>query len=294
MASIVQRLYERKLIDPPSFLTNNVHYETMMGSVAYGVSSDTSDVDVYGFCIPPKNMIFPHLAGEIPGFGAQKQRFEVYQQHHIEEANERKIYDLSIFSIVKYVSLCIDNNPNMIDSLFTPDFCVLHITEVGQMIRSAREFFLHKGCWHKFKGYAYSQLHKCKNKNPEGKRKETVEKYGFDIKFAYHVVRLIQEVEQIMSEGTLDLLRGREYLKAIRRGDVKLEDIEKWFSEKELSLEKLYHESHLPYKPDEQKIKKLLLDCFEHHYGSLDTAIRIEGRELDAIREIKEIVNKFS
>jgi hypothetical protein len=38
-----------------------------MGSVAYCVSSDTSDVDVYGWSIAPKDDLFPHLRGEVPG-----------------------------------------------------------------------------------------------------------------------------------------------------------------------------------------------------------------------------------
>lgn len=45
MTSKVQELHKKGLINPPSFLTTNVHYETMMGSVAYGVSSNESDVD---------------------------------------------------------------------------------------------------------------------------------------------------------------------------------------------------------------------------------------------------------
>jgi uncharacterized protein len=74
--SAVARLVQAKLISPPPFLLSNLHFETMMGSVAYGVSSDTSDVDIYGFCVPPKTYIFPHLAGDIDGFGRQKKRFE--------------------------------------------------------------------------------------------------------------------------------------------------------------------------------------------------------------------------
>ena len=69
MSSIVQRLSEKGLTHPESFIVSNTMYETIMGSVAYGVSSDTSDMDVTGFCIPHKDMIFPHLRGEIPGFG---------------------------------------------------------------------------------------------------------------------------------------------------------------------------------------------------------------------------------
>ena len=38
------------------------------------------------------------------------------------------------------------------------------------MIRDARRLFLHKGAWWKFKGYAYSQLHKMSGHVREGKR----------------------------------------------------------------------------------------------------------------------------
>ena len=89
--SVVKRLTDKGLIDPPAFVPGGTQYETMMGSVAYGVSSDTSDNDVYGFCMPPKDIIFPHLAGHIPGFSTQVQGFDQYQQHHINEKDCRKI-----------------------------------------------------------------------------------------------------------------------------------------------------------------------------------------------------------
>lgn len=69
MPSIVDRLTRKQLITPPSWLVSNVLYETIMGSVAFGVSTDTSDFDTVDFCVPPKDMIFPHLAGHIVGFG---------------------------------------------------------------------------------------------------------------------------------------------------------------------------------------------------------------------------------
>jgi hypothetical protein len=58
-----------------------------------------------------------------------------------------------------------DNNPNMIDSLFTPHDCVRHITKIGQMVRDSRKLFLHKGSWHKFRGYSYSNLAKLSTKH---------------------------------------------------------------------------------------------------------------------------------
>lgn len=294
--STVRKLKESGLISPPSFVPHNIHYETIMGSVAYGVSADTSDMDVYGFCVPPKDMIFPHLAGEILGFGRQINRFEQYQQHHILDksalAGAGRTYDITIYSIVKYFQLCMENNPNMIDSLFTPANCVLHITKLGNMVRENRRLFLHKGAWHKFKGYAYSQLHKMTTKDPIGQRKKIIETYGYDVKFAYHVVRLLNEVEQILIEGDIDLQRNREQLKSIRRGEWKESDIREYFAAKEKDLEKLYLESTLPYSPDEAKIKKLLLECLEEHYGNLSDAIITPDKATEALREIQNILEK--
>ncbi len=298
MPSTTAQLTQRGVIRPPHFLPANVMYETLMGSIAYGVSSDQSDHDIYGFCIPPKEEVFPHLNGEIPGFGEPKKRFEQFQQSHIDDPSAQGgkgiEYDLTIYSIVKYVSLCMECNPNMIDSLFTPQECVLHITQVGTMVREARHLFLHKGAWPKFKGYAYAQLHKMRGKKPIGKRIELRDEFGYDVKFAYHTVRLLGECEQILMDGTIDLRRDREHLKAIRRGELSENDIFQWASEKEKFLEGLYHSSKLPNHPDVATIRQLLLDCLEHHYGSLGACIVQVDPAVVALRDIRDILNRVS
>lgn len=165
---LLHRLNKLNLLNAPKFLYDNTMYATYMGSVAYGVSNLDSDVDIYGFCVPPKDNVFPHLSGEIPGFGTQLQRFDQFQQHHIKDKSASKEYDITIFSIVKYFQLCMENNPNMIDSLFVPRTCIVHSTQISEHVRENRKLFLHKGAYHKFKGYAYSQMHKMRIKEPEG------------------------------------------------------------------------------------------------------------------------------
>jgi len=295
MGSIIDSLASKQLVTPPGFLRANVQYEVLMGSVAYGVSTDTSDMDIYGFCIPPKNIVFPHLNGEIMGFGKQHERFEQWQQHHIKDVSAKKEYDFSIYSIVKYFQLCMQNNPNMIDSLFVPRRCILHSTAVGELVRENRKLFLHKGAWHKFKGYAYSQVHKMRIKNPEpgSTRYEMVQKYGYDLKFAYHVVRLLNEIEQILTEHDLDLERNREQLKAIRRGEWTQEQIIDYFETREKDLESLYTSSSLPHSPDEEKIKGLLLQCLEHHYGSLGDTIKTDVTINSVLDEMQAYIDKI-
>lgn len=356
MASIVKRVIDNKLVPPgssPAFLKENVHYEVIMGSYAYGLNNDESDTDIYGFCIPPKDQIFPHLAGEIPGFGTQVNRFEQWQIHHIKDEEKKKEYDLSIYNIVKYFDLCMGCNPNMIDSLFVPQRCVIHITPIGQLVRDNKKLFLHKKAWHTYKGYAYAQSKKMQAKHTEAvdlwefeeenklphnynsdnifdvyeehhsklfteshepttiairwkqliekyessdltKRLIDTRKYGYSTKFAYHIVRLLNEVQQILEEGDLDLERSREQLKSIRRGEWSREQILEHFSEREKQLEEVYNKSTIPYGPDESKIKALLLNCLEMHYGNLDNCLKTSDIKYDTLLlELQSLVDKY-
>lgn len=297
MGSKTQYLIQQGLLKAaPAFLETAVQYEVVMGSIAYGVAEDHSDMDVYGFAIPPRDWVFPHLRGEIPGFDEPGQSFDQIQQHHMLDPSalggRGREYDLTVYSIIKYFRLLMENNPNIIDTLFVPRNCVLYSTAVGEMVRENRHLFLHKGCWPKFKGYAYSQVHKMRTKNPEGGRKAIVDEFGYDVKFAYHVVRLLYEVEQILLEQDLDLARHREQLKAIRRGEWTQQQVEEFFVAKERQLETVYLESDLSPVVQVDAIKKLLLHCLEQHYGSLDQCLEQPDATIQALREIEVIAGK--
>ena len=294
--STLQHLAEKELVKPPRWLPANVMYETIMGSVAYGVSGDTSDMDVCGWAIPPKDDVFPHLRGAVAGFGTPRPRFEQFQAHHVVDPDalggSGRSHDVTIYSIVKFFRLAMENNPNIIDALFTPANCVLRCTAVGTLVRERRRLFLHKGCWPKFKGYAYAQLHKIATKRPVGGRAAIVAEHGYDVKFAYHVVRLLGEVEMILVEEDLDLQRDRERLKAIRRGEWSLERLQVWCAEKERQLERACAESRLRPVPDEEGLRRLLLECLEAHYGSLAGCVEDPDRAVAALRGIQHELDR--
>ena len=299
---ILQDLRKGGHICPPSFLIDNTHYLCTMGSHAYGIGSENSDIDIYGFCIPPKRIVFPHTVGVIQGFGNQGERFEQWQEHHIKD--EFNDYDITVYNIVKFFKLCMDNNPNMIDSLFVPENCMRHMTQVGKMVRDNRLKFLHKGSYHKFSGYAYSQKNKMMNRDVEKlklknedeltPREKSVLKYGYDTKFAYHTVRLLNESEQILTTKDLDLARDKELLKYIKDGGWSYDKICEYFDKKEKYLQNLYETSSLQHKPDEKEIKQLLMNCLEHHYGKLDNIIKIETKDdSNLLKDLIELVEKY-
>lgn len=292
MSSYIKMLEHH--INPPKWLPDNMMFEGVTGSVAYGVSTDTSDMDIIGFCIPPKEQLFPHLAGHISGFGTPPERFDLFQCHHIKHNN--KEYDIAIYSIVKFFQLIMENNPNMVDALFLPRNCVLHSTQIYEYLRSSRHMFLHKGCWPKFRGYAYSQLSKIRTKanssNPA--RQESIQLHGYDVKFAYHIVRLLLEVEQILTEQNLDLQRHSSILKSIRSGEWPLTRLEEWFDHKEKVLELTYSNSTLQAMPNEKKIKALLFECLEMHYGSLDAVIQVAPEMGNMVNELQLLIDKYT
>lgn len=290
---IVDELQTKGLIQPPKFLPDNTHYLTMMGSIVYGASTDASDRDVYGFCVPPKRVVFPHLDNVIQGFGRQIQKFEVWQQHHVKDGDTE--WDFAIYSIVKYFSLLMENNPNMLDSIYTPRNAVLHMTPLAQHVRDNKNIFVHKGCYGKFRGYAMSQMAKIRTKTAPSneKRAATVAAYGYDVKYAMHLVRLCLECEQLLETGEMHLDKDAALYRKIRAGEWSFEYLEEWFTSKEKHLEELLNTSSLPYSPDEDVIKKVLLECLEMHYGSLDQAIKIETPVEKLLAEMQSIIDKY-
>lgn len=292
---IIQRLKQQGVIHPPEwFDETSCHYVTIMGSEAYAVSSGSSDVDLYAFAVPPRDLVFPERYGDqITGFGNQVNPFSTWQQHHIKSLDNQKDYDVSIYSIVSYFQLVMEANPNMTDSLFTPQRCVMHMSHLAEHVIRNRRAFLSKQAWHKYRGYAFSQLKKIRsgtNASNE-QRAADIEAYGYSLKFAYHVPRLLSEVEQILIEHDLDLERNSELLKSIRRGEWTLERLEAWTEKKLMALEDTFAKSDLRIKPDEKVLKELLMQCLEQHYGKIE---RVQKEQSLLLDDLKLLLEKYS
>lgn len=288
--SLVRKLEEKRLITPPKFLTSNTIYETIMGSQAYGCSGGKSDTDVYGIAIPPKEYLFPHLKGHIPGFGVKPPSFDEFEQHHIIDKQEEREYDVKILSIVKVFELARQGNPNIIDMLFTPQNCVLTQTAAGNIIRENRRLFLSKLCFPKFKGYSFAQIKLLKDYKAEGKRKATIEKFGWDVKAGYHLVRLLNEIEQILLYEDLDLQANNEELKAIRKGEISQAEVLNMFDRREKNLETIYAASKLRAQPDEGQLRTILLSCLDIQYEGLAGVVANPDKYEQACEQIKIIL----
>lgn len=265
---IFQKLASQKIITPPEFLLTNTQYLCITGSQAYGVNRADSDIDIYGFAIPPKHYLLPHLNGYIMGFGTPPPKFDQFETKKAVTFNKKE-YEFSIYNIVRFFELCRKATPNLIDTLFVDVTEQLKVSKVAQLVLAKRHLFLSKLVFNTFRGYAHQQIHKMKNKTPIGNRLEDVRKYGYPTKFAYHTVRLIGECEQLLLTGEMNLKLDRELLKSIRRGEWSEEKILLYFDQKLKDLDRAYSETKLPARPNEEELRELLLNCLEEHYGDL-------------------------
>ena len=123
-----------------------------------------------------------------------------------------------------------------------------------------------------------------------GNARRAIEAHGFDTKFAYHIVRLALECEQLLETGEVVLDRDGALYRSIRAGEWDEERIVGWFEDKERSLERLYGESALPRDADEEALRRLLLECLEMHYGSLATVIADDTRHARLVRGLDTLL----
>ncbi len=123
-------------------------------------------------------------------------------------------------------------------------------------------------------------------------RQQTNVNRDFDYKQGYHAVRLLDEVEQILVHGDIDLERNREQLKSIRRGEWTFEDLQDWFQAKEKQLENVYLNSKIPERVDWPHLNNILMSILETHYGSLSTAIRYD-KDGQLLNELRMLLSKY-
>ena len=163
----MRRLERQKKITPPAWLIDQVHFACITGSEAYGCNTDNSDRDIYGWCIPRIEYIFPHTQGYLVHYD-NLPKFNEFEMHGVEDTDSGVNYDFKIYNLVHYVKVLCKQNPNMLDSLFSPPRCILHSTQCAQILIDNKTEFLSKQCVKPFFGYAFAQKTRVDSRLPDG------------------------------------------------------------------------------------------------------------------------------
>jgi hypothetical protein len=121
-------------------------YEYVRGSQAYGTSLPTSDTDTGGVYICEPDILYG------------------LSQNYKEQISDAKS-DNVWYELGRYISLLLVSNPNMLESLYIPDRCVLYEHPLITELKKNRDMFLTKDCFRSFIGYAIAQIQKARGLN---------------------------------------------------------------------------------------------------------------------------------
>ncbi|MBC2258150.1 DNA polymerase beta superfamily protein [Listeria booriae] len=120
----------------------NIAYLVASGSHGYGTNIATSDLDLRGFLLEDEH----YLLG--------LQTFEQF---------EEKETDTMIFGAKKFIKLCAQSNPNVLELLGVEEEDILICSDTGRMVRDNVDLFLSKRVEQTFGNYAKAQLKRLQN-----------------------------------------------------------------------------------------------------------------------------------
>lgn len=234
----------------------NLIFKCINGSMLYGTDTPSSDKDYVGIFVPDKDYVL--------GVKTCEQVDIKTNPSDSGHRNTNEDVDTTYYSLPKFIHLAFQNNPNIVELFFVPEQHTLFKNEFGKRLMDAFPLFVSKRCKDRFLGYAISQKHKVLNKNPIGNRKQYVEKYGYDVKFASHIIRLLDEGIQLLTTGTIRFpLYIAGAIKKIKEGGYKLEDVLQDANSFEQRIEQCYQNSRLPQTGDIEAINKLQISLLE-------------------------------
>lgn len=222
--------------------------KVLVGSHIHGLNTPTSDRDEDAIVVEPLS--------EAWGLGQP-------WEDTVMESPER---DIKYFSLRKWVRMAANGNPNFLLMLFAPATHILRENARGSMLRDMRESFISKQAVRSHLGYMQAQRTRLINHQREfgaggghGKpRFELIEQFGYDTKFAMHLLRLGLQGLELATDGKISLPlpeKFREALMEVREGKWELPFIMQWAGDLEDRMRTALEASPLPDKPDYSTIE---------------------------------------
>jgi predicted nucleotidyltransferase len=288
------------------FIKDNLLLESLMGSHCYATNNEESDYDIVGLYMDRQQDLFPQSYGMILGFDnlGRFESKECKDKNSIVLENGKKC-EGEWHSLTNFFNLAgLKGSPNLIEVLFVKRNFVTSSSNVGWMLRDNRKMFLSMKTFHAFRGYAVGQLHRVRNEVVSGKsdsikRQASLDKYGYCVKQSYHLLRLLDNLEQILTVQDIDLQRNKEQSLNMRAGTWgTFQELETYFNKKMIALEELICKTSLSPQPQTGALHQLLANCIEEFYGS-ESKMSKQGTEyvsvkmmMDRLDNMETVLNK--
>jgi hypothetical protein len=120
-------------------------FEGVRGSTLFGTSTPSSDIDIHGIFILPKEL-------------------EYTLNDRIETVSDEK-GDMVFYELRKFMKLATTANPTILEALWADDMYASTLSPQFKMLQENRDIFLTSKTYYSFTGYAVAQMKKAKGAN---------------------------------------------------------------------------------------------------------------------------------
>lgn len=184
--------------------------------------------------------------------------------------------DLVIYSLRKYLRLAVKGNPTALLPLYAQGDDVLVLTPLGEELRALAPSLLSRHAVWRFLGYMDSQRKRLTLRGTRpgtSSRPDLVARYGYDVKYASHALRLAYQGREVVRDAWLTLPippAERERVLAIKRGDVPdLKDVLAEIDEVKAEVERMLSagSTPLPEEPDLATVQAWCIDAYRRSWG---------------------------
>jgi len=179
--------FAEKFNENEKFIEDNLLYEIIAGSFAYGVNNEDSDYDIVSIFMDKHSDLYPQQYGFVLGFDTEIGRLE--NKEFKGEGNRILHKDVEVEaewrSLTRFFYLAaLKGSPNLVETLFVRSQCIKYMHPSFQIVRDNAAKFISMRTFHAFKGYLHSQFHRIKNNVDRGKtdnpkRQWMLEQYGY-------------------------------------------------------------------------------------------------------------------
>lgn len=235
-------------------------FRCVVGSTVHGISvKEQDDRDEMGFCIEPREYVI--------GLGNFDQY--IYRTQPEGHRSGPGDLDLTIYSARKFMNLALAGNPTILLPLFVPPDAIMVIHSAAGYLLAHPEIILSRKAGDRFLGYLNRQRLSLLSRDGKGRdvtRAELVEQFGFDTKFAGHMVRLGLQGVELLETGRITLPvpePWRTWIKDLRVGKHTQAEALEAAEHFEERIKTALATSPLPEQPDRAAADKWLISTYE-------------------------------
>jgi predicted nucleotidyltransferase len=187
--------------------------------------------------------------------------------------------DLTIYSLRKFLRLAMQGNPQLVQTLFVPSELCVHYDALGAHLQEMAPLIVSRHAGARYLGYLEAQRQRLLGERGQKKvnRPELEARFGFDTKYAMHILRLGFQGVELLSTGRLTLPmpeRDRAFVFATRKGEVPLQDVLTKAGELERQIKDLLEDAPVPAEPARDVIESWMVERYTMAWKARETTTR--------------------